>query len=85
MSDYPEHDKMAKIADKSQKIGEFLDWLNSEKDIELKRWSEEHDEYVSVFTSTTVLLAEFFDIDLTKIEAEKRAMLDRMRELDDAG
>lgn len=85
MSNYPEHEKMSKIADTSQKIGEFLDWLNSEKDIELKRWSEENNEYLSVFVSTTVLLAEFFEIDLTKIEAEKRAMLDAMRAMNDGG
>ncbi len=27
MSDYPEHDKLSAISDKSQAIGEFLDWL----------------------------------------------------------
>jgi hypothetical protein len=28
MSDYPEHDKLEKVSDKSQAIGEFLDWLS---------------------------------------------------------
>jgi hypothetical protein len=27
MSDYPEHDKLEKINDKSQEIGDFLSWL----------------------------------------------------------
>src|SRR5690348_13372218 len=28
---YPEHEKLAKISDKSQACGEFLDWLRQEK------------------------------------------------------
>ncbi len=29
MSKYPEHDKISKIREKSQAIGEFLEWLQS--------------------------------------------------------
>ena len=31
MSDYPEHDKLSAISDRSQAIGDFLEWLRSEK------------------------------------------------------
>ena len=27
MSDYPEHDKLRAIADQTQAIGEFIEWL----------------------------------------------------------
>ena len=27
MSNYPEHDKLSKISDESQLVGEFIDWL----------------------------------------------------------
>jgi len=37
--------------------------------------------WVSPGTSTTELLAEFFEIDLSKIEAEKREMLRRCQEV----
>lgn len=32
---YPEHQKLSAISDKSQAIGEFLDWLSETKGIEL--------------------------------------------------
>lgn len=32
MSEYPEHDKLRAISDKSQAIGEFIDWLISERE-----------------------------------------------------
>lgn len=95
MSDYPEHEKLKLISDKSQACGEFLEWLASEKGITLAT-KHEHDSEcrgpsrlrVCGFTSSqlepvyiprTALLAEFFDIDERKIEKEKRAMLDALR------
>ena len=35
---YPEHDKLAKIQDASQAIGEFLEWLQAAQQIHLVRW-----------------------------------------------
>lgn len=127
MSDmYPEHEKMSKIVDKSQAIGEFLDWLQQEKGAVVHHWvSNDYEEKCpgsSIFHfcvdgkrahgvggeliatavsctrckgtgkvtehfegwmdvgNTSDLLAEFFGIDLKKIEQEKRAMLDSIRE-----
>lgn len=37
MSDYPEHDKLSKIKDRSQAIGEFLEWLSGQG-VNLMRW-----------------------------------------------
>lgn len=34
----PELDKITKVRDKSQAIGEFLDWLTGEHNIVLARW-----------------------------------------------
>ena len=59
---FPEHDKLHKIRSQSQLIGEFLEWLSYSKGI-------------SLGTPVHDLLAEFFEIDLKKLEAEKRAML----------
>lgn len=80
MSAYPEHDRLALISDKSQAIGEFIDWLQS-KGIHLACYYEEdsRDRLFTVETPTNSLLAEFFDIDPIKIEREKRAMLDALR------
>ncbi len=84
----PEHERLSEIKDKSQAIGEFLDWLQNTKRIRLMtshvhddnecgRWCEREFE---VFTSATEkLLAEFFEIDLDKLELEKRQMLAEIR------
>jgi hypothetical protein len=42
---YPEHDKLSKVRNESQRIGEFLDWL-SERGMQVMRWHE-GDETVS--------------------------------------
>lgn len=64
MSDYPEHDKLRAVVVESQAIGEFIDWLEDVKNI-----------YVASHAGLTKLLAEFYMVDLDKIEAEKQIML----------
>jgi hypothetical protein len=78
MSSYPEHDKLERICDKSQSIGEFLEWVGdthrltlTRVDIDGRQWPPD--------CSTTQLLAEFYEIDLDKLEREKREMLDALR------
>ena len=87
----PELDKMLVIQDKSQKIGEFLEWL-SEQDIELMTQPEEQcsDCYerencggvmmMYISRSKEQMLADFFDIDLVKCEQERQALMDAVRE-----
>ena len=62
-----ECDRLAKVADDSQKIGDFLDWLQQEHDVELPDRIER-------------LLAEYFDIDLDKVEQERRGLLAALQE-----
>lgn len=85
MSDdpYPEHSKLAAISDKSQTCGEFVDWLE-QHDIYLCRPDRTHPHYWPIHDSITTLLAAFFGIDLATIEAEKRQMIEAMREANDA-
>lgn len=71
MSEYPEHEKLKEIQPKSQAIHEFIDWVSTEHGIEL---SSDHR-----MPRLTNLVAEFFDIDLNKINAEKDAMVEEMR------
>lgn len=75
---FPEHEKLEKVADKSQAIGEFLEDLGS-RGILLAFWVDDEDRLAPVHTRKDVLLAQFFDIDLVKLEAEKRAMLESLR------
>lgn len=69
---WPEHEKLHAVVDRSQAIGEFIEWIESQG-----------------FTITaanggprpnmTTWLADFFGIDLDRIETEKRAMIGYMR------
>lgn len=83
MSDYPEHDKMRVIAKQSQTIGEFLAWAQNEKGWALCHLDQNEQEYMPVYKSITVLLAEYFEIDLNRVEDEKRQMLDELRAAND--
>jgi hypothetical protein len=74
----PECEKMQKVKDRSQAIGEFLEWLQEEKALQLCEWDGLY-KMMPVDIPTEKLLAEFFDIDLNKVEQEKRAILDYMR------
>ena len=87
--DYPEHDKLQVVKDRSQAIGAFLDWLTGEKGYTLAIWGEDN-EYKEerLFPRSPVtndLLAEYFDIDQDLLEAEKQHMLDALREAQERG
>lgn len=41
---YPEHEKLEAVAETSQQIGEFLEWMNQDRGWSLCVWSEEFDE-----------------------------------------
>jgi hypothetical protein len=81
---YPEHAKLIAVAERSQVIGEFLEWLKGER---LPRvWlcvsgedEEGEDTFYPEYTSTEQMLSEYFHIDLEVIEKEKQAMLDELR------
>ena len=89
MSKYPECEKLSQVRDKSQVIGEFLDWLVCEKEISLVRFTDRDTDdpddpgYEFINTSIERLLAEFFEIDLNKVEKEKCTMLGELREARD--
>jgi hypothetical protein len=75
VSQHPEHDKLAKVAEKSFAIGEFLDWLTGDQGIVLGRYPEGSERLWAAPESVRTLLARYFDIDENVLEIEKRAML----------
>jgi len=79
MSKYPECEKMSAVREESQAIGQFLDWLCGEKEYEICSYKD-GDILTPIRFSIENLLAEFFDIDLKKVEKEKHAMLVALRE-----
>ena len=72
---YPECEKLKKVHEKSQTIGEFLEWLEGEKGVVLMVEKEDETYPISFQYHTEGLLAEYFEIDLKKVEAERREML----------
>jgi hypothetical protein len=82
---FPEHEKLKKVQEISQQIGFFLDSL-SEMDLALcdepgsKRGGRE--SYFPTMRPITEILADYFEIDLKKLDNEKRSMLKQLRALD---
>ena len=73
--EYPEHEKLKKISDQSQVIGEFLEHLEK-KGVVLCVQSF---RYVPIGKSKQIILAEYFGIDLDKLEVEKQEMIEGIR------
>lgn len=81
--EYPEHEKLSKIKDKSQIIGTFIDWLNNKKEIHLSRWMRKKgyiwERLIYIDEDIETLIAEFFKIDLKILEKEKIQILEKIR------
>lgn len=78
---YPEHEKLILVQDQSQSIGEFLEWLTNEKGLSFCSFDE--GGVNEAYYSNQELLAEYFGIDLYKIEQEKKQMLKEIRKLNE--
>lgn len=92
MANYPEHEKLKLVSEKSQACGEFLEWLNSTCGLVLCRETSEverdemeeygegvRESYAPARITTNNLLAEFYGINQQKLEKEKEAMLAELR------
>lgn len=79
----PEIKKMEAVKDKSQAIGEFLEWLY-EEGLLVAKYSGSNDRIIPVSILVEKLLANYFNIDLNKVESEKRALLEYVRRVQDA-
>jgi len=92
---YPEHEKQAAVKDAAQAIGEFLDFSGYML-CEMRTFIEPslcgrpgltyetEPRLAPVGRSIQAVLAAYFEIDLDKLEAEKRAMIDELRRMNDA-
>jgi hypothetical protein len=78
MSQYPEHDKLSAVADRTQAVGDFLEWISDRHGARLMAFFEGQGWGTPPgFLQTW--LAEWAGIDREKLEQEKRAMLDGLR------
>ncbi|KKN98991.1 hypothetical protein LCGC14_0142360 [marine sediment metagenome] len=74
---YLECEKMAAVRDQSQTIGGFLEWLQDEKHLFI--CNRENEEYWPIHSRIEQWLADYFDINLNKVEEEKCKMLYDLR------
>jgi len=74
-SKYPECEKLAAVSEKSQAIGGFLEWLQGFKQVELAKWGD-NDRLYPEYIVIESLLAEYFEIDMNKVEKERRQILE---------
>ncbi len=81
---YPEHQKLKAVQQHSQVIGEFLEWLSSEEQgytlCAFDQNKGDEGQYFPANLNLNVTLAQFFKIDLNKIEQERCQMLDELRD-----
>jgi hypothetical protein len=95
----PECDKAIAVKEDSQKIGEFLEWLQLEKQMPLCKYGCDDTcssildmtgnidcdcnktTLIRAHTGIEELLAEYFDVDLQKVEREKRRLLAKVKVL----
>jgi len=73
MQEYPECEKLKKIQKESYACGDFYHWAINKGYIKDGNLSKRQHK------SLETLLAEFFEIDVNKLEKEKRVMLDSLR------
>ena len=80
----PELDKQSAVikSGASDTLTEFFDWL-AENDYEIAEWRR-YEEYrdmqlTPIHLRPEQLFADFFGIDLDKIESERRAILEELR------
>jgi hypothetical protein len=91
MADYPEHEKQRAVIDQARAQGDFLDWLLGQGYVVAKEhahFDDDGDSYCYLAEAMgdfqkTRLLAQYHGIDLNKIAAEKSAMLDEQRALNE--
>lgn len=70
--------KLAKTTEKSQPIADFISWLETEKRIYLAKhytFNDGSEELMAVIQPVGTLLAEYFQIDMQRVEDERRAMV----------
>jgi hypothetical protein len=101
LTEYPEHEKLKAVQEKSQAIGSFLEWLtgtkkyvtakyvkvwndeiiDSEEDVSEENREDIYDQLIPESLHINNILAEYYEIDLKKLEQEKCAMLEELRKL----
>lgn len=74
----PECDKWAKVHEDSVVIQQFFEFLSS-KGINLCYMEKTYEQFLPVMQTHDDLIYEYFEIDRSKLEQERRAILEKCR------
>lgn len=80
MQVFPENEKVTLIKEKSQACYEFMQWLEKNAFTICEYRGSFGGEYFPTHKSREKMLAEYFNIDLNVLEAEKLVMLEAIRQ-----
>jgi len=79
----PECEKMVAVQEKSQELSNFIDWLREQGyaicEERVYKDSYPPEQWVPLKKSFEQLFADYFSIDLKKVEEERRAILEEIR------
>jgi len=79
----PEINKMLMVQPESQAIGQFLEWLGT-KGYAIGKYETVEgylsEQFVPDLRPINQMLAEYYEIDLTKVDTEQRAILEALRQ-----
>lgn len=77
----PQLDKMRSVKEDSQKLSTFIDWLTEQGMPICEKITDDRygAEMAPITISIERLLARYFEIDLNKVEDERRSLLDELR------
>lgn len=81
----PECERLLAVNKESNAIGQFLDWLLEERHIVLAEHTEHHGLQRARNANINLLLHDYFRIDQREVEAERRALLEYIRNHHDNG
>ena len=77
MSTYPEHEKLKGLRGQNQIVGDFIEWLG-ETGFVIARYTRSGHTLLPAHASRDDFLADFFEIDRDRLEAEKRQMIESL-------
>lgn len=72
----PETERMVAVSERSQPIGEFLEWLGLQQGYLLARFADDEEgELIAEPMRIERLLAQYFGIDLDRMDRERHRLL----------
>lgn len=85
LPDTPECDKLLALEKSGRRgqVQEFLDWLLDEQRVQFYSGVSYYGRPLTFYKSREELMADFFGLDLHKIDREREALLDYQRWLND--